>query len=720
MDKNRLTPIAILMAALISGCSANISEKSQSTQAGDLQQPVKVAFMPDIHFHDVYATFEDGSFSGLPSSQNNSKATIRTMQAQMNSTRLFNENYFALLAALDDVVEKGIKYVALPGDFSDDGQPIHMRGLAKILDRYHEEHGLVFFAAPGNHDPVRPFSRPEGKSDFLGKDGAEQRLFSKGKNECNFDYTAEWTTVDIGNPLPTICTEEIKQWGYKEIMAILSSHGFTPQQDYIYFETPYSSDAARQNYQFETAKLEAEYSNRQYEICYEGTGGEYKQEGYTSCSIVPDTSYLVEPVEGLWLLAIDANVYKPQASTIGGESNPNQYDGSGNAGYNMMLTHKAHVVSWISDIVKAAKEKNKTLISFSHFPMTDFYNGASEEIEDIFGEGNFQLARNPESDTSKALASTGLNVHVGGHMHFNDTGVKTYNIDGKKHTLFNIQAPSLAAYVPAYKILNIQPDSKIEVETVIIEDVPRFDELFEHYETEYNYLMQENLNQTDSIWNKDILTSENYYELTDWHIRELTRLRFLPNEWPEDIRELLFKMNGEEMLILSLIDTNISLCELQNATGDDKNSCPSGDDKKLLTTFDHDWNTAKELAAKMANAKGIKLSDLSQWDGMTLATDFYRLRNADELAFRDIEKTRLHQYQLVSEALTNFKPNVYASVEDNLGDVKVGDVFKHRFGSLFYILERFATGEASDHFIIDTSKGTLTDLKNNINRNILK
>ena len=201
---------------------------------------------------------------------------------------------------------------------------------------------------------------------------------------------------------------------------------------------------------------------------------------------------LVEPIEGLWLMAIDANVYQPKANTAGGVDNPNDYEGSSNAGYNMMLTHKEHVIDWISNTVKAAKEQNKVLLSFSHFPMTDFYNGASEEIEDIFGEGNFQLKREPEDDTSKALAQTGLSIHVGGHMHFNDTGLKQYNIGGETYTLFNIQAPSLAGYIPAYKVLEIKPNSQVEVETVVIENVPRFNELFEHYAEEHDQLVDSN------------------------------------------------------------------------------------------------------------------------------------------------------------------------------------------------------------------------------------
>ena len=48
---------------------------------------------------------------------------------------LFNENYFVLKAVLDDIAQRGIKLVAFPGDYTDDGQPLNIEGLAKILKK---------------------------------------------------------------------------------------------------------------------------------------------------------------------------------------------------------------------------------------------------------------------------------------------------------------------------------------------------------------------------------------------------------------------------------------------------------------------------------------------------------------------------------------------------------------------------------------------------------
>ncbi|MGL6314616.1 metallophosphoesterase [Vibrio sp. WXL103] len=706
--------LAVLGALALAGCNSSSSDNPQPSTP---LEGMKVAFMPDIHFHDVYGDFRDGSFDGLPNSITGQGATIRSMQSQMKSTRLFNENYFAMIAALDDVVERGIKYVALPGDFSDDGQPVHMRGLVSIFDEYREKHDLVFFAAPGNHDPNSPFTRPRGKDDYLGPDGMEQPLKSRGRQECDFDYEGDWTTVPGTRELDTICTEEVQEWGYYEIMDILSHHGFYPQQEYVYFETPFSSDEARENYSLALAEKEAAFELRQYEICHEGAGGVYKEEDYTGCSMVADSTYLVEPVEGLWLMAIDANVYVPEEGAPDNSQNPGDFAGSGNAGYNVMLTHKKHVIDWIKDVTKAAKEQNKVLMSFSHFPMTDFYNGASEEIEDIFGEGNFQLSRMPEDDTSKALAATGLSIHVGGHMHFNDTGKKQYTIDGETYTLFNIQAPSLAGYIPAYKILEIKADNQIEVETAIIEDVPRFNELFEHYAEEAAYLEEIDF---EGRWNPEILDAETYYDLTDWHIIELTRLRFLPEEWPEDIKQMIFNLDGAEMLILSQLETDVTVCQLRVLLGLDACVESFNSDSEVLQQLLRDWSVATIKANNIASEAGLNIEDFALWNGEDLALDFYRLRNADELAFRDIDPDRLPLYKLLSEELSEMEATVTIEDEEgNANDTTIDYAFKVRFGTLFYILDRFATGEASDHFLIDVEKGELYDLKTAFDRDSL-
>lgn len=680
---------------------------STVVEAAESEQ-YRVAFMPDIHFHDVYGQFQDGAFHGLKNSKSGQEAMIRTMYAQLTSTRLFNENYFALRAALDDAGKKGIKLIALPGDFSDDGQPVHIRGLVKLLNEYQQKYGMRFFATPGNHDPNRPFDLPGGEEDFLGAGGKTQRIFSAGANECK-GYKGKTAVIPTGAELPTICSEEMVSSGYQYIMKMMAPFGINPQPNDIYWETPYSTYDEK-SYTYAKAQQASDFQQRQYEICAQGTGGQYRQPGYGPCFTVADSSYLVEPVPGLWLMAVDANVYLPsEKADITKPNLATNFAGSGDAGYNKMLTHKQQTVAWMASVAQRAKANNKTLITFSHFPMVEFDNGAAADLEAIFGKGKFQLARAPKEDTSHALAKTGIGVHVGGHMHFNDTGVRKYP-DGS--LLFNIQAPSMAAYVPAYKILNFTSRTDIDVQTIILDSVPRFDELFEHYQQEWDHL---NATHSAHLWNKAVLGAKNYYDFTNWHITELTRLRFIPEEWPCDIRQMLFSLNGAEMLTLSLVSSHTDFNEVLSVPASNdpaicaKGVTPPTRDISSIYLKKHTvvWQKAQQDAQLLAQKAGMTLDDFAAWNGFDLAVDFYRLRNADELALRDISAARLRQYQLLTRTLAQSLPTSVPALTAN-SDFET--IFRLRFGSIFTVIDKYLQGNPSRNFHLNTETGRISAL----------
>lgn len=680
---------------------------STVVEAAESEQ-YRVAFMPDIHFHDVYGQFQDGAFHGLKNSKSGQEAMIRTMYAQLTSTRLFNENYFALRAALDDAGKKGIKLIALPGDFSDDGQPVHIRGLVKLLNEYQQKYGMRFFATPGNHDPNRPFDLPGGEEDFLGAGGKTQRIFSAGANECK-GYKGKTAVIPTGAELPTICSEEMVSSGYQYIMKMMAPFGINPQPNDIYWETPYSTYDEK-SYTYAKAQQASDFQQRQYEICAQGTGGQYRQPGYGPCFTVADSSYLVEPVPGLWLMAVDANVYLPsEKADITKPNLATNFAGSGDAGYNKMLTHKQQTVAWMASVAQRAKANNKTLITFSHFPMVEFDNGAAADLEAIFGKGKFQLARAPKEDTSHALAKTGIGVHVGGHMHFNDTGVRKYP-DGS--LLFNIQAPSMAAYVPAYKILNFTSRTDIDVQTIILDSVPRFDELFEHYQQEWDHL---NATHSAHLWNKAVLGAKNYYDFTNWHITELTRLRFIPEEWPCDIRQMLFSLNGAEMLTLSQVSSHTDFNEVLSVPASNdpaicaKGVTPPTRDISSIYLKKHTvvWQKAQQDAQLLAQKAGMTLDDFAAWNGFDLAVDFYRLRNADELALRDISAAQLRQYQLLTRTLAQSLPTSVPALTAN-SDFET--IFRLRFGSIFTVIDKYLQGNPSRNFHLNTETGRISAL----------
>lgn len=563
--------ISFIILLFLSAC--------ETRQANDVEN-VKIAFIADVHFSDIFGTFQDNDYKGIPNPVTGEYANIRTMSSQLQSTRIFNENYFAFIATLDDISKKGIKIVVLPGDFSDDGQPVHLRGLKRILNAYTEKHGMSFFVTTGNHDAVRPFSQDAGKTDFLGKGGKEQII------------TSSKVKLTLGeDELEPIVTSDIKNWGYKEMTQEMADFGFFPQKKYVYWETPFSNDTY-EGYTFNKALKESSLDKRTYAI-------------KNTNLFLPDVSYLVEPVKGIWLLAIDANAYVPVEKLSGNLNNPKDFSGA-SIGYNNVFLYKSHLVDWVKKVSAQAKEKGKLLIAFSHYPMVDFNDDASAEMESLFGVNKMQLHRVPNEDVAKTFANAGIQIHFGGHMHINDTGVRATE---KGNTLFNIQTPSLAAYMPAYKILTIHSSSEVEVETVVVDSVAKFDNLFPFYEKEYAYLQD---SENSTIWNKDILKSINYKDFTAWHLKELVRLRFLPKDFPVEFLGSIVKLSGKDLLLLN--------------------------------------KNALEIETQLL-ANNLTTQDFESWTGYDMIFDYYRLRSADELAFQEIGTKRLKQYQMVCDVL---------------------------------------------------------------------
>lgn len=577
------------------------------------QKPVQIAFLSDIHFQDLYGSFSDNDFKGIVNPKTGKPTILRTMDAQLHSTRIFNENYFAFLKALDDIAKKGIKIVAMPGDFSDDGQAYNLRGLHKILAEYHEKFGIEFYLTTGNHDPVGPFRQEGGKDDFLGEDGNQLGIYSK---------------ENIGKTDHKIITRDIAESGYLEIMDELKDFGFYPKKQDLFWSTPFTPYSPK-DYSYEKALQNAAYTKRMYNVAQNFS--------------VPDLSYVTEPVKGVWLMAIDGNTYIPR-NLNGSSKDPENYKGA-SIGYNNVLTHKKHLIDWVKRTMAEAKKNGKTVIAFTHYPMIDFNDGATQEIKSLLGEKKWQMERVPEEEVAKVFAEAGLQIHFAGHMHINDTGIRTIN--GKM--LVNIQVPSLAAYIPAYKILTIHSPDLMEIHTEVLNDVPRFNELFPLYEKEYNTL-QKSADRT--IWNKDILKSVSYHDFMLFHLKELVRLRTIPDDWPKDFIERTRNFSGKDILLLIQHNEDLKKSEIDTEA-------------------------------------------FRKWKTEDLLLDLYKFQSADELAKKDMSRERLQQYKILEEIFSIYKGQNPLLIN---------------FKKIFKIMSLLSSGDPADHFEINLKNNAVIRL----------
>jgi len=246
--------------------------------------------------------------------------------------------------------------------------------------------------------------------------------------------------------------------------------------------------------------------------------------------------------------------------------------------------------------------------------------------------------------------------------------------------------------VPAYKIVRTFADHRhIETETVVLEKVSDFDTLFPLYEEEWSYL---NGIGYERIWNRGILESDNYHEFTDWHIRELSRLRFLPGEWPVALRELLKNSTGKHLLVASQLPSEVwqerSWTEIRQ--GIDRGIANGLDGNSELESV----QTAIRRAEKLLVDVELEMSDFEQWDGSILSTDFYRIRNAGELALRHIPSDRIEQYRILADTFSH---------QVDVGQTASTDNLLSQIEAVFTVLSLFTNRLPGDHGLIDLDTG---------------
>lgn len=487
------------------------------------QKALRIAVVSDIHVQDT--------------------AVVRSMDAEVHSTRLFNENYFAAITALDEIAGKGIKEVILPGDLTDNGQEMNVVLVQKMLQSYTDRYGMHFYVMDGNHDPSRPFSD---------------------------------TSMKGG----------LRTWGYKEIHDEWSAFGFLPQKSYLYWETPFST-YSYPDYQYDEAMKQAAWNKRTYQYPSADGSSVYKPH-------IQDGSYLVEPVKDVWLLAIDASVYHPLE--LEGDSVV-QFQGA-SGGYNDVFKVKKYILPWIKKVVEKARKYHKTLITFSHYPMADYNNGAVKYIGNIALQGKFDMRRFPSKESATLLADAGITFHLAGHLHMNDD--ETF-ISAKKNRLRNVQVSTTAGYVPAYKVITLQTGKPVKVETIPLNNVKGFDTFFPRYRAEHDSLSAQG---KPFLWDERILKAKNYREFCEWQLRELVRLRYLPNDLKPVVTKIFVPMTAKQIFTYANIN-------------------PFG---------------------KM------------DWTGFDMIVDFYKLRLGGDLALPDITPERMNQYCALIHKGLQIKP----------------------------------------------------------------
>ena len=169
----------------------------------------------------------------------------------------------------------------------------------------------------------------------------------------------------------------------------------------------------------------------------------YGNFGYNSALMRDDTSlsYVAEPAEGLWLLALDACRYKEnmpgKGEIVGGKISQKTAD-------------------WIASVLQAAESGGKAVIAMMHHGIVEHWKGQSKLHPDYLVEGY--------NEFGEFLASWNVRIAFSGHYHAQDISRSDF---GSKF-LYDIETGSLVTAPCPIRFIEINNNSiQIRSETIV-------------------------------------------------------------------------------------------------------------------------------------------------------------------------------------------------------------------------------------------------------------
>jgi len=186
----------------------------------------------------------------------------------------------------------------------------------------------------------------------------------------------------------------------------------------------------------------------------------YHDYGYGE-AIASDTaslSYVAEPVEGIWLLGMDACLYK---------NNPEKGHPITDGAFSDAT------LQWIEKQLDLAKAKNKQVIGFMHHGILEHYKKQNK----FYGE----YIVDDYKKVSKLFASKGMKLVFTGHYHAQDVVKKDYGKDGE---IYDIETGSLVTYPCPVRFVELS-DNQVKINSERIKKIETYPEGFSEYSKDY-------------------------------------------------------------------------------------------------------------------------------------------------------------------------------------------------------------------------------------------
>jgi len=165
-------------------------------------------------------------------------------------------------------------------------------------------------------------------------------------------------------------------------------------------------------------------------------------------------SYISEPVDGLWIVGLDACKY-----SVGDSKNYPQTGGS----------FRPETKKWLEKILLSEEAAPKMKVALVHHGILEHFKNQKKHFDDYVVKDQRKISR----------WLTGLRVSTvfTGHFHANDVTLKRWK-DGS--FLFDIETGSLVTYPCPYRRITVKGDS-MEIETLHIRSIPSRQEGLQDY-----------------------------------------------------------------------------------------------------------------------------------------------------------------------------------------------------------------------------------------------
>jgi predicted phosphodiesterase len=224
----------------------------------------------------------------------------------------------------------------------------------------------------------------------------------------------------------------------------------------------------------------------------------YREYGYREALLRDpgSLSYVVEPVEGLWVVGIDSCRY-------GGFEQEGRGDGR----------IRPATIQWLREILREAAEEKKAVIGFVHHGILDHFEGQRRYAADFLVQDNRRVAR--------FLAEHGMRIVFSGHMHAQDIVEREWSLGEESVRLIDVETGSLSSFPCPLRLIEISPDRASPEAAAILEIQTRYVTAIESrradfcryaYERSYRATYRAIRHRLESFWVAD----ENAASLAEW------------------------------------------------------------------------------------------------------------------------------------------------------------------------------------------------------------